>query len=247
MKILVNVKAYSDKFVGLANALQSIPKVEIGFVNGSISSDIIQQFKPNLLVHNDLDNIEVFDKSNIFQILLHENQFTDHKLAYNIANIPPFIDTDLLNKVEEVDRYKCDIGIIGDLSLFNGELMRYLSFNYRTRIFNPSPTNTIFYNGSIPRRNYPSFYRSSKVSPFSIKDDPSRLYEIICSDGNPVIFDPDKVEKFHTDIQNGLDGGRAEIFISKEEILSKYTSIHMMKLILDDLGLQHISSLLGKS
>lgn len=246
MKILVNASNYSEKFISLTNALQGNSTLQVGFTNGKINSETISQFNPDILIHNSLENIQQFSSNKLIQLFLHEGVSTDFSNSFDINNLEPFIDRNLVKNPIREKRYECDIGLIGNPTFFNGEIIKYTNLAHKVKMFGGTPINIYCYTGAIPRINHSKVYASAKVSPYSVLEVKSRYYEIICSDGNPVIYKPGAADRFHEGMSRGLSGKRIKPEITKEEILKTHTNFNALKVVLNNVGLKRLAKSIGE-
>lgn len=242
MKILINQQKYVEKFVCLTNALQEINGIETRFINGILDDQFLAYFKPDIIIHN-MDDGSSLDKRNMINIKCDFGAQGNLKIDLNL--IGPCIDIHLFKKIEVKDKYKCDIVFFGDISVFDNELLEYANTNHSLRVFNHIPVNIPFYCGSIPRNEHPSAYKSAWISPFSIKEDKSRLYEIIKSGGRPVVYNPEK-KGFHTLMKHMLtckntgESFEPAVYVTENEI-TEAMNVYKLSESLKGLGFEKLS------
>lgn len=222
MKILLYSNGYSEKFIGLSNTINKT-KHEIGSVVGQLNETDLETFAPNLVLYYSKQPIPLFDSKKFVSI--------------NLDIKEPFIDTVLIENKKHKKYYESDITYIGDPKAFGDSLVKFFSLDYRVKIFNPQPLNLFCYSGMIPRDQFSSAYYSAKVCPVHHLET-DKLFEIICSDGNPVVFNKNTDHLDYTlMINSALDGEKFDTGFTKEQILSNHTNHDVMSKILTAKGL----------
>lgn len=242
MKILLNQLQYSDKFVCLTNALYKGQNMQIGSSMGQIDDESIIGFKPDIVIHNNPELLNRLQSNNIIQIFLHHSTPITQLPSIDLDKIGPCIDISMFDKVEVKDRFKCDIVVLGDISVFDQELLVYAAGDYKIKIFHTKPMNIPYYCGTIPKSDYGSAYLSAKICPVSKKEDQSRLYEIAKAGGKYVLYDPQNKEDFHKKMKAGLQGF-GEQLISKSD-LEQAANTLLLKSNLKKIGFKKLSGLL---
>lgn len=238
MKILINQETYSEKFLCLTGAIQNSESVELGFINGPLTTDAIFSFQPNLILHN---SPHLREKLNLQKIpnVLFTNEKVSGQNCVDMVSVGPCVDVQLFQDVQTKERYECDLVFFGDIGVFDEELLEYAGGDHRLRIFNSMAINIPYYCGDLIKTEHPHCYRSAKCSPFSIKEDRSRLYEIILSGGVAAIYDPSSPESFHRDVSRVLSGQKVSVDVEKSEIMSCFNTVKMGK-ILRRLGFEEL-------
>lgn len=245
MKILINQKTYSEKFVSITNALYTIKNLTIGHANGQLDEESLISFAPDLVIHNDQDSIDKFRKYKFIQLYLFENNPNDQVPSFNIGTIGPVVDITILNNIKKHERFKSDIVLFSNPSLFDNEILFYSSLNFSLKIFSDRPIRMPQYCGTVRRDEHSSYYLGAKASPWSFREDMSRLYEIVASDGKPVIYNGD-ASNFHNDINKRMSG--IDIFYDipdKKTILDKFSNRTCLNKILRSNKLNKLANLMG--
>jgi hypothetical protein len=251
MKLLINRVNYSEKFICLTNALQNLQGITVGSSANQLNEEAVLSFKPDIVIHNSLESVPLYEKFKVIQIFVSDQKVdVDTPYTIDLSEIGPCIDLSLFNNVKTYDKYKCDMVFFGDISVFDQELLKYLTPEHSLRIFNGPILSCLHYCGNLPRHMFASAYHSAFCCPFSIKEDRSRLHEIVKAGGLPVIYDPVDPNTFHNEIDRVLydakKGARVpyKAIVSKEELEASYNT-NKMRNVLKKLGLNKLANLIG--
>ena len=247
MKILI-LSGESDFFFhALVESLNGLD-CQLAHAHFPINHEELEQFNPDIILHNikDVARLDYKDVINIGVNDLKENNcfsLSDHT-SENFIN--PFVV--LRNNSLKDERYKSDVVYIGDpralpstiVDIQNNDSIKY-------KIINNTPSSIKNYSGSCAFHNYKKFFHMAKCSIVSKNESDttvysSKLLDIIYSDGNPVVHKED--DQLVADIHDALAGKSFKAdFISRQDIISSYTSHDRMAEILMKTGLSKMSTM----
>lgn len=218
MRILLNQGSQSSKFITLTNALHFCKDFVIGVSADILPLEEIIGFKPDILIHNVPEYIDRFKNQKFLQIYIHDGKPIGFSKSIDLSTIGPVIDLKLYSDVVEHERFNTNFALCGEPSLFDSYLDQYKNQPLSgLRIYCDTVQAHHTYCGFLKKHLIPSVYKSAKTSLFSLKDDMSRLYEIIYAGGNPLIYDPNNPSQFIKDM-NGVTYGKIPVYIDLPSI-----------------------------
>lgn len=247
MKILFYRHSYNVDFESIINAI-SKTKNSFGYLSGEINSEAIQQFNPDIILHNIPEASSFPIKSKAISININE---TNNENSFSLTNpthqnfIRPFVS--LKNIVENDDeklKFICDVVYIGSPLVF-GRIIDFLmdeNSNLKFKFFTHQLHNINGYCGMCDAKDYLSFYNNAKCSLVK-KDDIRRIMDIVISDGNPIVFNDNNAEECIDQIKNSVyNNARYSIDgFSKENIFNNDTAYDRASYIFKTVGLKKIA------
>jgi len=223
--------------------------VPIGHAGFPIESRQVEEFDPDIIIHNS-KTVSKISYKNAITISINEMD-EENCFSYRESNsknyIKPFIKISKSDLNDE--RYKSDMVYVGNPGLLPdciGEVQSDPNINFK--ILNNSPVPISNYCGSCTFDDYKKFFRMAKCSLVDHSESSSssysfKLLDILYSGGNPVLHKDD--DQFITDIKEALSGKcfRGD-FMAKEEIANNHTNYDRMSEIFSKLGLNKMSKMI---
>lgn len=203
MKILICQEKYSEKFIALTNCLNSLRDISVATMNKGIDNEALISYKPDVVIHNSPFLVDRLNGLKLLQIYIHENVPMSCR-QIDLSTLGPIVDRELLKNVRLEQKYVCDVSYIGDPTRHLVDILKYNDLCLR--VFNDKPITIPEYCGHLNRFSFPSVYKSSLISLYSVYEDMGKLYEILLSGGNPVVVDDMNSQKFHNDMKLALAG-----------------------------------------
>lgn len=249
MKILIMTSEFDLTFNYLVESLNYL-KYQIGHIQHPAEQKVVEEFNPEIIIHNikDVANVAFKDCITISINELNENNCFSLRDPSSENFIKPFIKKNPHNLFDE--KYKSDvvhIGGVDDLPECFAEVAQNKKIN--TKIVHNVPIPSVNYVGNAYFTNHGKFFHMAKCS---IADDQDsnvdtcsyKLLEILASDGNPIIHHSD--EQFINDVNEAVFENKSfkHNFITKEEIFNKHTNHDRMSKIFSMVGLNKISKIL---
>lgn len=245
MKILAYKSELDFNFDAIVRAIADT-KYEIGYMSQTIDEKTIDEFAPDVIIHN-IKDIEKFPiKNNVISINLNETS-SNNSFSFNNTEsknyLKPFVSIKN-NNVEpnKEDFFKSDVVYIGSPIIFKGvlEFLCREENEINFKFFSDRTHNIRGYCGMCNAEDYFKFYHKSKASLVHHKDI-HRIMDIIISDGNPVIYK--NAEQCINDIKEALNKNKKFTVdgYSKKEILKNDTSYDRASEIFRTIGLKKVA------
>lgn len=244
MKILCYNQSDNSKLFNLIKPLQDVDNCTVGNCGRDIDSEAIDEFKPDIIIH-DIPNVDSFPHNNNF-ISININEL-DGKNCFSLENpqsknyIEPFVTIRPIK--EDPRKYESDIVYIGNPSVFGKDLLsNIILLNYRFKFFTDQFLNVLGYCGCCHPGDYFTFYKYSKAC-IVMDNDIYRTMDILAAGGNPIVYkgnDDTFLDKLKEAVVNNkkytIDG------IDRESVLSKNTNYDRIATILQKVGLSKLKN-----
>lgn len=194
MKILCYRNSNDFYFESIISCLSKInnSKFQVGYLSGEVNNKEINEFAPDVIIHN-LPNVDKFPSiHNAISINInetdHSNSFSFNKEGKN--KLKPFVnlkDSTVLSK--DVQKFTSDVVYIGSPSVFKSlcDFLTNPHNNIHFKFFTHVPHNINGYCGMCDSFDYFRLYKYSKAC-LAKKEDIQRIMDIVVSDGNPILF-----------------------------------------------------------
>ena len=249
MKILVYRNSRDILFEGMINALAST-KYTIGYSSGDIKQNDLQNYNPDIIIHN-IPDVAHFPLNNN-SISVGINELDDEK-CFSFKNtssenyLAPFVyitpeEHENYNK----EKYSSDVVYIGSAGDIGGEVLAYLTEinnDIKFKFFSTVPHNINGYCGACPLSDYFRLYNNAKACIVLDGLNNNRLMDIIISNGNPIVIDPlkqqDSIEKIKDAVYNNKKF-ISEKF-SRDDIINNHTSFDRVAKIFNTIGLKKVA------
>jgi hypothetical protein len=246
MKILLLTENQDTFFHLLLQSLNNLD-VNIGHASFPVNQQEIEQFNPDIIIHNSQTTDRV-NYGNAINIGINElgapNCFSfRNKESTNF--IKPFVVDD--DGDFEDQKYKCDAVYVGNPSLLP-DCVNEIENEAVFKIVHNMPVPISNYCGSCTFNDYKKFFKMSKCSILSKSDSDTDIYsfkllDVLYADGNPVLHNGSD-EQFISDIKDAINGKSfRENFITKEEIKKKHTNKNRMSEIFTKIGLNKLAKM----
>lgn len=226
MNFLVYSTQNDARLKWLTETLHS--SAQVGYCS-TIVEDDIKNFRPDVIIHdsiiNPLPQIVGINFSSL-----------------NLNGLEPFVrlSSDDLSGNE----YSYDVSYYGDISQgtpLNKAICSLSNHIDSLAVFHSKPFFVSFYRGDL--MNIRKLYNQSKVS---ISDsDKYRLYDIIYSQGNPVVFNGETTDEFKDAVMESIKGKKYD-GVTRKEILAKHTNYDRMSDALKEIGMKTFASSIKK-
>lgn len=248
MKILFYISEQDVRLHEFIKCLQQTDHV-VGVMGQEINQQQIEQFGPDIIIHNLQGvtsfpisskavsiNINESEGENCFSF---ENKKSENFLDSFVTNRNNTFDKDMLNK------FQSDILYMGNIADFGHTFRTFIKNNNDIilKFFTPQLNNLVGYCGILDINHYGKYYKHAKAS-IVFAEDAARIKDIIVSDGNPVMFDIEKKEKFITDLTEAVKNNKRFSIdgMTKESIINNDTSYDRVAKIFKTVGLNKIVS-----
>jgi hypothetical protein len=245
MKILAYKSEENFNFDSMLEAL-SKTKYEIGYMAQEIKPNVIQEFAPDVIIHN-INDAETFPvKTNAISININE---TTSEYSFSFKNsmsknyIKPFVsikDTDISPEQEKL--FESDVVYMGSPAIFKN-VLQFLcdeKNNINFKFFSHQTHNIRGYCGMCNSQDYLKFYKKSKACLVHNKD-VNRIMDIVISDGNPVVYENE--DQCIKDIKDAIYEDKKFTIkqYSKKDILQNHTAYDRISEIFKKIGLKKVS------
>lgn len=244
MKILCYKNKQDYNFESMVSILQKT-KYKVGYLSGEIKNKEVQQFNPDVIIHN-IAEAKVFPiENNGISININETD-SDNSFSLLDSNsknfIPPFVvDKSYYVDPKNIRKFESEVVYIGSPFVFDKNLISFLcNSDIHFKFFDHNLVNINGYCGICHPSDYLKFYKYSKCSLVK-KADAKRIMDIVISDGNPVLCDDysEAIEKIQNSILKNekykIDG------FSKEDIIENHTVFDRMSNIFKHVGLTQVA------
>lgn len=245
MKILAYKSEVDFNFDAIVRCIAET-KYEIGYMSQKVDEKAINEFAPDIIIHNIKDIAKFPIKNNIISINLNETSADNSFSFKNVESknyLRPFVSIKNLHiEPNQEDFFKSDLVYIGSPIIFK-EVLQFLcqeDSGINFKFFSDRTHNIRGYCGMCNAEDYLKFYNKAKASLVHHRDI-NRIMDIIISDGNPIVYEDPK--KCINDIKDALDKNKKFTVdgYSKKEILQNNTSYDRAAEIFTKIGLKKVA------
>lgn len=249
MKILIYNQKQNPRFGSLVSVLEKIDCL-VGYMSGQISNQDISRFNPDIIIH-DIDNVIEFPYKGDFISININDTYSPSSFSLMDMNHPnylsPFTKYKNLN-FENKAKYRSDVIYIGDPSVFGDTLYKIKDLNFK--FFTDKLIPIKGYCGICSSDSYYKLYNQSKACLVPPNESQYRLYDIISSNGTPVVFNGN-VDQFVDEIRACVNGLNVGIYnglgIDRASVLKNDTNFDRMSHIFSKIGLNKLSNMVKQA
>jgi hypothetical protein len=217
----------------------------VGNCNGEIDTKAIDEFNPDIIIHN-IPDVDSFPYNNKSVISININEL-DGKNCFSLENtqsknyIPPFVT---IRRIKEDQRkYESDIVYIGNPSVFGKDVLSKIGLlNYKFKFFTDQVLNILGYCGCCHPEDYFTFYKYSKAC-IVMNGDIHRTMDILAADGNPVVY-KENDDTFFDRLKEAVVNNQKYTLdtIDRQTVLSKNTNYDRIATVLQKVGLSKLKN-----
>ena len=222
---------------------------QVGVMSQEINEKHIQGFSPDIIMHN-LQGVSSFPISSKAVSININNSEGDNSFSFENRESKNFLDNFVSprNKevvAEKINKFQSDIVYMGNIAEFGQTLRHFIRDNNDIviKFFTHQLNNLYGYCGLLDINHYGKYYKHSKASLVFAEDD-ARIKDIIVSDGNPVLFDPNEPESFKNNLNEAVRNDKRFTIngMDKKSIIENDTVHDRMAKIFKTVGLNRIVS-----
>lgn len=245
MKILCYRSVADFYFESIISCLSHIKsdKFQIGYLSGEINLKMVEDFAPDVVIHNLQDTDRFPGNLNVISININE---TDGKNSFSFKKngpnyLKPFVTLKQIHVDEnEINKFQSDVIYIGSPSAF-GSVLSFLvnpNNNIRFKFFTHIPHNISGYAGMCDSVDYLRFYNNAKACIVK-NDDTQRIMDILIANGNPVVFNGNNHDECIESIKAAVFNNKKYTVpgYSREDIIKMDTSFDRVHQIFKTVGL----------
>ena len=246
MKILFYL---SEQDVRLHDFIKCLQRTDhmIGVMSQEINQEQIQQFEPDIIIHN-LQGVTSFPiSSKAVSININESE-GDNCFSFENKKSKNFLDSFVTNRnntldKDMLDKFQSDILYMGNIADFGQTFRTFIKNNNDIilKFFTPQLNNLVGYCGMLDINHYGKYYKHAKAS-IVFAEDTARIKDIIVSDGNPVTFDTNKTEEFTGNLNEAIKNNKRFSIdgMDKRSIINDHTCYDRIAQMFKTVGLNKI-------